>query len=106
MSLYLRDLTQRVLTVFLASLGGMMAAAQPFDVVTFGWVRALTVAASAAVLALVLGAGGEADRDAVLSGHRSVDTEEPSPATFGEGSSSRPRSCQRRGKARAGESLG
>lgn len=55
MSVYLRDLAQRVLTVFLASLGGMMAAAQPFDVVTFGWVRAFTVAASAAVLALVLG---------------------------------------------------
>lgn len=55
MSAYLKDLTQRVLTAFLVSLGGMMAAAQPFDVMTFGWGRALTVAASAAVLALVLG---------------------------------------------------
>jgi peptidoglycan/LPS O-acetylase OafA/YrhL len=55
MSAYVKDLAQRVLTVFLTALGGMMAAATPFDVVTFGWVRALTVAASAAVLALVLG---------------------------------------------------
>lgn len=52
---YFKDLAQRVMTVFLTSLGGMMAAATPFDVVTFGWVRALTVSASAAVLALVLG---------------------------------------------------
>lgn len=55
MTTYFKDLAQRVLTVFLTTLGGMMAAATPFDVLTFGWVRALTVAASAAVLALVLG---------------------------------------------------
>jgi hypothetical protein len=55
MSEYVKDLAQRVLTVFLTTLGGMMAAATPFDVLTFGWVRAFTVAGSAAVLALVLG---------------------------------------------------
>lgn len=55
MTTYLKDLIQRVVTVFLTTLGGMMAAATPFDVLTFGWVRALTVASSAAVLALVLG---------------------------------------------------
>ena len=56
MTAYAKDLAQRVSTVFLTALGGMMAAAQPFDVLTFGWVRAFTVAGSAAVLALVLGA--------------------------------------------------
>lgn len=55
MSLYLRDLAQRVLTVFATTLAGLAAAAEPFDVLTFGWVRALTVAGSAAVLALLLG---------------------------------------------------
>lgn len=55
MTTYAKDLAQRVLIVFLTSLGGMMAAAQPFDVLTFGWLRALTVSGSAAVLALVLG---------------------------------------------------
>lgn len=55
MTTYAKDLAQRVLIVFLTALGGMMAAAQPFDVLTFGWLRALTVSGSAAVLALVLG---------------------------------------------------
>lgn len=56
---YFKDLAQRVLTVFVLSLGGLMASATPFDVRTFAWDQALTASASAAVLALVLGLGAK-----------------------------------------------
>lgn len=55
MSAYLKDLAERVFGVFAITLAALAAAATPFDVLTFGWVRALTVSGSAAVLALLLG---------------------------------------------------
>lgn len=55
MSAYLKDLAERVFGVFVITLAALAAAATPFDVLTFGWVRALTVSGSAAVLALLLG---------------------------------------------------
>lgn len=67
MSLYLRRLAFKVAGVFLAALLAMVAAAQPFNVLTFGWTTALTVAGSAAFLALLEG----------LAGRFTGDTEQP-----------------------------
>lgn len=58
MSLYLKRLTFKVLGVFLAGVAAMAAAAQPFNVLTFDWTATLTVAGSAAVLALLDGVAG------------------------------------------------
>lgn len=57
MGTYARDLAQRVVTVFVLTLGGLAAADEPFDVMTFGWGDALTTSGSTAVLALLLGLG-------------------------------------------------
>ena len=58
MSTYLRQLTYKVLGVFLASLLALAAAAQPFNVLDFDWGTSLTVSGSAAVLALLEGLAG------------------------------------------------
>lgn len=58
MSLYLKRLAFKVLGVFLGGLLAMAAAAQPFNVLTFDWTSALTVAGSLAVLALLDGVAG------------------------------------------------
>lgn len=58
MTVFLKRLAVKVSGVFVAALLAMMAAAQPFDVLTFHWTAALTVGASAAVLALVEGLAG------------------------------------------------
>lgn len=55
---YARQLALKVLGVFLATLLAMAAASQPFDVLTFHWTSTLTVAGSAAVLALLEGLAG------------------------------------------------
>ena len=55
---YAKRLASKVLGVFLGALLAMAAAAQPFDVLTFHWTTALTVAGSAAVLALLEGLAG------------------------------------------------
>jgi ABC-type nitrate/sulfonate/bicarbonate transport system substrate-binding protein len=62
---YLKRLALKVAGVGSASLLAMAAAAQPFNVLTFNWGTSLTVAGSAAVLALLEGlAGGlTGDRD-------------------------------------------
>lgn len=67
MALYLRRLAFKVIGVFLAALLAMAAAAQPFSVLSFDWGTALTVAGSAAVLALLEG----------LAGRFTGDTEQP-----------------------------
>lgn len=58
MTVFLKRLAFKVFGVFVASLLAVMAAAQPFNLLTFDWTVALTVAASAAVLALVEGLAG------------------------------------------------
>lgn len=58
MSLFLRRLAFKVVGVFMAALLAVMAASVPFNLLTFAWGTALTVAASAAVLALVEGLAG------------------------------------------------
>lgn len=58
MSLYLKRLAAKVAGVFLAALLAMVAAAQPFNVLSFDWTTALTVAGSAAVMALLEGLVG------------------------------------------------
>lgn len=58
MAVFLKRLALKVAGVFLASLFAVMAASRPFSVLEFDWVVALTVAASAAVLALVEGLAG------------------------------------------------
>ena len=55
MNKYLKDLGERVSMTFIATLAGVAVAAQPFNVLTFGWGAALTVAGSAAVLSLLKG---------------------------------------------------
>jgi hypothetical protein len=55
---FAKRLAFKVIGVFLAGLLAMMAAARPFDVLTFNWAASLVVAGSAAVLALVEGLAG------------------------------------------------
>lgn len=55
MSTYLKRLAAKVVGVFLAVLLAMVAAAQPFNVLTFDWKTALVVSGSAAVIALLEG---------------------------------------------------
>lgn len=55
MGIYLRRLAYKVVGVFLATLAGAAVAAEPFNVLTFNWPSALTVAGSVAVLALLEG---------------------------------------------------
>lgn len=55
MSEYVKDLFERVLATFLATLAGLALAAQPFDILDFDWRTSLTVSASAAVLSLLKG---------------------------------------------------
>lgn len=64
---YLKRLAVKVAGVGSASLLAMAAAAHPFNVLTFDWSTSLTVAGSAAVLALLEG----------LAGAFSGDKEEP-----------------------------
>jgi len=66
MTEYLKRLATKVAGVFLASLLAVVAAAQPFNVLTFDWPTALTIAGSAAVLALLEGLAGRfaGDKDA------------------------------------------
>lgn len=70
MTLFLKRLAIKVFGVFLAALLAVVAAAEPFDVLTFAWGPALAVAASAAVLALLEGLAGrftgDPDQPAVL----------------------------------------
>lgn len=65
MSAYLRGLALKTFGVGLASLTALALAARPFDVLTFDWTTNLTVAGSAAVLALLEGLAGRftGDRD-------------------------------------------
>ena len=55
---FLNRLASKVAGVFLGALLAVMAAATPFNLLTFDWKVALTVAGSAAVLALVEGLAG------------------------------------------------
>lgn len=55
MSEYVKDLFERVISTFLATLSGLALAAQPFDILSFDWPTALTVSASAALLSLLKG---------------------------------------------------
>lgn len=64
MGLYLRRLALKTGGVFLAGVAAMAAAAQPFNVLTFDWTSTLTVAGSAAVLALLDGLAGRFTGDA------------------------------------------
>lgn len=68
MSLYLKRLAIKVIGVFTFTLAALATAAAPFNVLTFDWGVALTVAGSAAVLALLEG----------LAGALTGDREEPS----------------------------
>lgn len=58
MSVYLKRLAIKVFGVFVAALLAVVAAAQPFNALTFDWRTALTIAGSAAVLALLEGLAG------------------------------------------------
>ena len=58
MALFLKRLAYKVIGVFLGALLAVMAAATPFNLLTFGWGTALAIAGSAAVLALVEGLAG------------------------------------------------
>lgn len=55
MTLFLKRLAVKVVGVFVATLAAMAAAAQPFNVLEFDWITALTVSGSVAVLALLEG---------------------------------------------------
>jgi len=59
MSVYLRGLLFKTVGTFLAAFLAVVAAQQPFDVLTFHWTAALTIAGSAAFLALVEGLAGK-----------------------------------------------
>lgn len=63
---YVKRLALKTFGVFIAALLAVVAAAQPFDVLTFNWRAALTIAASAAVIALLEGLAGRftGDKDA------------------------------------------
>lgn len=65
--LYVKRLVAKVFGVFLAAFLAVVAASQPFDVMTFHWTQALTIAGSAAFLALV----------EALAGRFTGDTEDP-----------------------------
>jgi ABC-type phosphate transport system substrate-binding protein len=56
--LFAKRLMTKVFGVFLAAFLAVVAASQPFDVLTFHWTQALTIAGSAAVLALLEGLAG------------------------------------------------
>lgn len=56
--IFIKRLATKVLGVFFGALLAVVAAAQPFNVLTFDWGTALTIAGSAAVLALVEGLAG------------------------------------------------
>lgn len=58
MTTFLKRLAFKVLGVFLGALLAVAGASQPFDVLTFHWTAALTIAGSAAVLALLEGLAG------------------------------------------------
>ena len=62
---YAKRLASKVFGVFLGALLAVMAAATPFNLLTFDWGVALGIAGSAAVLALVEGLAGRfrGDRD-------------------------------------------
>lgn len=55
MRTYLLDLVYTVLGTFLATLAGIAAAAEPFDLFTFSWGAALGTSGSAAALVLLHG---------------------------------------------------
>lgn len=65
MGTYARQLAFKVVGVFLGALLAVVAAAQPFNALTFDWSTALTISGSAAVLALLEGLAGRftGDRD-------------------------------------------
>lgn len=58
MKLYLRRLAAKVTGAFLGTLTALAVASQPFNVLTFNWVPALTVSGSVAALALLEGLAG------------------------------------------------
>lgn len=58
MNLYLKRLAVKVVGVFAGALAATAAAAQPFNVLTFDWPAALTIAGSLATLALLDGVAG------------------------------------------------
>lgn len=60
MTQYVKDLFERVVSTFLATLSGLALAAQPFDLLSFDWRTSLTVSASAAVLSLLKGVAARA----------------------------------------------
>ncbi len=64
MALFLRRLAFKVGGVFISVLLAMAAAQQPFNVLTFHWATSLTVAGSAAFLALLEGLAGRFTGDA------------------------------------------
>lgn len=63
MNQYLRQLSLKVGGVFIGALLAVVAAAQPFNALTFDWRTALTIAGSAAVLALLEGLAGRLTGD-------------------------------------------
>lgn len=63
MSQYLRQLSLKVAGVGIASLTALALAARPFNVLEFDWTANLTVAGSAAVLALLEGLAGKLTGD-------------------------------------------
>ncbi len=65
MALFLKRLTYKVFGVFIGALTALALAERPFDVLSFHWAAALTVAGSASVLALLEGLAGRftGDRD-------------------------------------------
>lgn len=56
---FAKRLATKVVGVFLGALLAVVAAAQPFNVLTFAWDPTLTIAGSAAVLALLEGLAGK-----------------------------------------------
>lgn len=58
MNAYARRLAIKTLGVGVATLSALALAAKPFDILTFDWTTNLTVAGSAAVLALLEGFAG------------------------------------------------
>ena len=56
---FAKRLAVKVAGVFLTALLAVVAAAQPFNALTFAWGPALTIAGSAAVLALLEGLVGK-----------------------------------------------
>lgn len=58
MNTFAKRLAVKTLGVGVASLAALALAARPFDVLAFDWTASLTVAGSAAVLALLEGLAG------------------------------------------------